>query len=132
MELKITHGFILFGGGGRRPQAPPPPTSTPVIFTYVQTYSHIHTVGHKDRIIYFEIKFLSVLLFFFFFFFFLFWGEGSFITLEQFNDYVMILEYQGKINMQNLALRYMPFLFGAIEGQMCNILSVLLFLAYVQ
>ena len=31
MELKISHGSILFGGGGGwRPQAPPPPTSTPV------------------------------------------------------------------------------------------------------
>ena len=35
---------------------------------------------------------------------------GSFITLEQVNYYVMILEYQGEINiMQNFALRHMTF-----------------------
>ena len=34
---------------------------------------------------------------------------GSFITFEQGNDYVAILEYQGEINMQNFALRNMTF-----------------------
>ena len=35
---------------------------------------------------------------------------GSFITLEQVNDYVMILEYQGEINIwKQIALRHMTF-----------------------
>ena len=35
---------------------------------------------------------------------------GSIITLEQVNDYAMILEYQGEINiMQNFTLRHMTF-----------------------
>ena len=35
---------------------------------------------------------------------------GSFITLEQVNDYVMILEYQGEINICNI-LRYVTWPF---------------------
>ena len=35
---------------------------------------------------------------------------GSFITLGQVNDYVMILEYQGEINLcHNFVLRHMTF-----------------------
>ena len=59
---------------------------------------------------------------------------GSFITLEQVNDYVMILEYQGEVNICKM-LRYVTkygLLFGAMEGQMCHILSPFLLLAYVQ
>ena len=58
--------------------------------------SHIHrlyTVGHEDEIIIFW-SYIETFCFFF----------GSFITLEQVNDYVMILEYQGGTNiiMQNV------------------------------
>ena len=37
---------------------------------------------------------------------------GSFITLEQVNDYVMILEYQGEVNMQNFVLPHMTFVWS--------------------
>ena len=60
---------------------------------------------------------------------------GSFITLEQVNDYVMILEYQGEINKKLYAkfcVTSHDLLFGAMEGQMCHILSSFLLLAYVQ
>ena len=57
---------------------------------------------------------------------------GSFITLEQVNDYVMILEYQGEINICKI-LRYVTWPFvGAMEGQMGHVLSSFLLLAYVQ
>ena len=58
---------------------------------------------------------------------------GSFITLEQVDDYVMILEYQGEINIcKNSCVTSHDLLFEAMEGQMCHILSSFLILAYVQ
>ena len=57
---------------------------------------------------------------------------GSFITLEQVNYYVMILEYQGEIDYAKFCVTSHDLLFGAMEGQMCHILSSFLLLAYVQ
>ena len=59
---------------------------------------------------------------------------GSFITLEQVNDYVMILEYHGKVKLiyANFCVTSHDLVFGAMEGQMCHILSSFLLLAYVQ
>ena len=44
----------------------------------------------------------------------------------------MILEYQGEINICKIFVTSHDLLFGAMEGQMCHILSSFLLLAYVQ
>ena len=46
----------------------------------------------------------------------------SVITSEQVNDYVMIHEYQGEINMQTFCVTSHDLLYGAMEGQMHHIL----------
>ena len=66
-----------------------------------------YTVGHKDGIFFFRSNIETYCFFF-----------GSFITLEQVNDYVMILEYQGEINIAKFCVTSHDLLFGAMEGQM--------------
>ena len=89
----------------------------------------MYTVGHKDGIFFLRSN-IEMHCFFF----------GSFVTLEQVNDYEMIPEYQGEIIICKI-LRYVTFvwelflellLFGAMGGQLCHILSFFQLLAYVQ
>ena len=58
---------------------------------------------------------------------------GLFITLEQVNDYVLILEYQGEINICIIfALRHMTFCLELWKAK-CAIFCLLsCFLSYVQ
>ena len=49
----------------------------------------MYTVGHKD--VFFSSSRSNIETYCFF--------SGSFFTLEKVNDYVMILEYQGEINI---------------------------------
>ena len=48
---------------------------------------------------------------------------GSLITSEQVNDYEMILEYQGEIDICKIWVTSHDLLFGAMEGKVCHILS---------
>ena len=56
------------------------------------------------------------------------------ITLEQINDYEMIPEYQLKVKLiyEKFCFTSHDLLFGAMEGQVCHILSSFQLLAYVQ
>ena len=70
-----------------------------IIIKSIRKMLPIYCVGHKDGIFFRSNNMIETYCFFF----------GSFISLEQINDYVMILEYQGEIIMQNVVLRHMTF-----------------------
>ena len=60
-----------------------------IIIKSIRKMLPIYCVGHKDGIFFRFNNMIETYCFFF----------GSFINLEQVNDYVMILEYQGEINI---------------------------------